>query len=71
MLRKQMFVNDKPHSPNLIPTTQSNFFAAGCKIMQHYVTHLYSIMQHYVIPGDISPHFRRLIAVNGRFSAII
>ena len=46
---------------------QSNFFAAGCKIMQHYVTNLYKIMQHYVIRGDISPHFRRLIAVNGRF----
>ena len=24
--------------------TQSNFFAAGCKIMQHYVTNLYNIM---------------------------
>ena len=46
---------------------QSNFFGAGCKIMQHYVTNLYNIMQHYVIRGDISPHFRRLIAVNDRF----
>ena len=36
--------------------------------MQHYVTNLYNIMQHYVIRGDISPHFRRLIAVNDRFS---
>ena len=47
--------------------TQSNFFAAGCIIMQHYVTNLYNIMQHYVIRGDISPHFRRLIAVYDRF----
>ena len=47
--------------------TQSNFFVAGCIIMQHYVTNLYNIMQHYVIRGDISPHFRRLISVNDRF----
>ena len=47
--------------------TQSDFFAAGCKIMQHYVTNLYHIMQYYVIRGDISPHFRRLIAVNDSF----
>ena len=33
-----------PHLP-----TQSNFFADRCKIMQHYVTNLYNIMQHYVI----------------------
>ena len=46
---------------------QSNFFAAGFKIMQHYVMNLYNIMQHYVNRGDISPHFRRLIAVNDRF----
>ena len=26
---------------------QSNFFAAGCKIMQLYVTNLYNIVQHY------------------------
>ena len=39
--------------------SQSNFFAAGCKIMQHYMTNLYNIMQHYVIRGDISPYFRR------------
>ena len=51
----------------IVRTTQSNFFAAGCKIMQHYVTNLYNIVQHYVIRGDISPHFRRLIAVNDRF----
>ena len=25
-------------------------------------------MQHYVIRGDIWPHFRRLIAMNDRFS---
>ena len=31
-----------------IPDSQLNFFAAGCKIMQHYVTNLYNIMQHYV-----------------------
>ena len=42
-------------------------FAAGCIIMQHYVTNLYNIMQHHVIRGDISPHFRRLGAVNDRF----
>ena len=47
--------------------SQSNFFAAECKIMQHYVTNLFNIMQHYVIRGDISPHFRRLIALNDRF----
>ena len=47
--------------------SQSNFFAAGCIIMQHYATNLYNIMQHYVIRGDKSPHFRRLIAVNNRF----
>ena len=35
--------------------------------MQHYVTNLYNIMQHYVIRDDISPHFRRRIAVNDRF----
>ena len=52
---------------DICKSTQSNFFAAGCKIMQHYVTNLYNIMQHYVIRGDISPHFRRLIAVNDRF----
>ena len=46
---------------------QSNFYAVGCKIMQHYVTKLYNIMQHYVIRGDIPPHFRRIIAVNNRF----
>ena len=51
----------------IIKPTQSNFFAAGCIIMQHYVTNLYNIMQHYVIRGDISPNFRRLIAVNNRF----
>ena len=28
--------------------TQSNFFAVGCKIMQHYVIQLYNIMQHYI-----------------------
>ena len=50
------------------PSSQSNFFAAGCEIMQHYVTNLYNIRQHYVIRGDISPNFRRLIAVNDRFS---
>ena len=44
-----------------------NFFAAGCKIMQHYVTNLYNIMQQYVIRGDISPHFHRPIAVNDIF----
>ena len=48
-------------------TTQSNFFAAGCIIMQHYVTNLYNIMQHYVIRGNISPHFRCLSAVNDHF----
>ena len=48
-------------------STQSNFSAAGCKIMQHYVTNSHTIVQHYVIRGDISPHFRRLIAVNDRF----
>ena len=51
----------------LVGLAQSNHFAAGCKIMQHYVTNLYNIMQHYVIRGDISQHFRRLIAVNDRF----
>ena len=50
-----------------VKQTQSNFFAAGCKLMQHYVTNLYNIMQHYVIRGDITPHFHRLIAVNSRF----
>ena len=39
--------------------------------MQHYVTNLYKIMQHYVIRGNISPHFRRLIAVNDRFGGDI
>ena len=47
--------------------TQSNFFAAGCKILQHYATNLYNIMQHYVTRSDILPHFRRLIALNNRF----
>ena len=47
--------------------TQSIFFVARCIIMQHYVTNLYNTMQHYVIRGDISPHFRRFIAVNDRF----
>ena len=47
--------------------TQSNFFAARCKIMQHYVMQLYNIMQHYIIRGDISPHIRRLIVVNDLF----
>ena len=28
---------------------------------------LCNIMQHYVIRGDISPHFHRLIVVNDRF----
>ena len=36
--------------------------------MQHYVTNLYNIMRHYVIRGDISPQFRRRIAVNNRFT---
>ena len=35
--------------------------------MQHYVKNSYNIMQHYVIRGDISPHFRRLVAVSDRF----
>ena len=35
--------------------------------MQRYVANLYNIMQRYVIRGDISPHFRRLIAVSDRF----
>ena len=47
--------------------TQSNFFAAGYKIMQHYVIKLYNIMQHCIIRGDISPHIRRHIVVNDRF----
>ena len=51
--------------PNLHPVKP--FASAGCKIMQHYVTNLYNIMQRYVIRGDISPYFRRLIAVNDRF----
>ena len=58
------------HSRNIpcsLEPSQSNFFAAGCKVMQHHVTNLYNIMQHYVIRGDISPHFRRLIAVSDRF----
>ena len=55
-------------SAKLLAVTQSNFFATGCKIMTHYVTYLYNIMQHYVIRRDISPHFRRLIAVNNRFT---
>ena len=46
---------------------QSNCFAAGDKIMQHYETNLYNIKQHYVNRGDLWPHFRRLIAVNDRF----
>ena len=29
---------------SLFTDTQSNFFAAGCIIMQHYVTNLYNIM---------------------------
>ena len=33
--------------------------------MQHYVTNLYNIMQHYVIRGDILPHFRTV--ENGRY----
>ena len=47
--------------------SQWNFFAVECKIMQHYVIHLYKIMQHNIIRGDISPHIRRLIVVNDRF----
>ena len=50
--------------------TQSNFFAAGCKIMQHYVIKFYDIMQHCIIRGDISPHIRGLIVVNERLAAI-
>ena len=41
--------------------TQSNFFAAGCKIMKHYEKS--KIMQNYAIHGDISLHFPLLIAV--------
>ena len=47
--------------------TLSKFFAAGYKIMQHYVIQLYNNMPHYIIRGDISPHIRRLIVVNDRF----
>ena len=39
--------------------TQSNFFAAGCKIMQHYVTNLYNIMQSAAIYRCILPPYRR------------
>ena len=35
--------------------------------LQHYVIKVYNIMQHYITRGDISPHIRRLIAVNDRF----
>ena len=49
------------------PVPSQTFSPPGCIIMQHYVTNLHNIMQHYVVRGDISPHFRRLIAVNDRF----
>ena len=35
--------------------------------MQNYGTFCDKFLQHYVIRGDVSPHFRRLIAVNDRF----
>ena len=35
--------------------------------MQNYATLCGKFIQHYVIRGDISPHFRRLIAVNDCF----
>ena len=35
--------------------------------MHNYATLRDKFMQHYVVRGDISPHFRRHIAVNDRF----
>ena len=35
--------------------------------MQNYAILSDKFIQHYVIRGDISPHFRRLITVNDRF----
>ena len=47
-------LSDQRLCMNSLQGTQSNFFAVGCKIMQHYVIKLYNIMQLCIIRGDIS-----------------
>ena len=55
------------HSTVCNTTVSKNPVKIFRRQMQNYATLCDKFIQHYVVRGDISPHFRRLIAVNNRF----